>query len=988
MVNERRVVAIRVAASDDLRSGYALDGGQILTAAHGLGPVEQEVRVWFLWELPEADQKGAPIGEGRPARVSWLSPNRDEFDVALVQLPSGMDQGGDAAPIWSSAEHLLATGGRIECEAVGFPRFQRRGKKIDTEHFRGYLEPGSGQRRGELNALFRTGPRSNDDWKGMSGAALFADGCLVGIVRQVDTDRLLASPLASPLVPVLAALLGRLEPRPEIREGAPSLEQALLAAYHRSLESEHARPPGLFREHLAGLDTVFIELDVAAEGALPARHGGGRTLRELMAEPAPSSERAHRWVVLGHPGAGKSTLARHLVWELARAHASETGAALAGKLPIPVYASLPALASDGQHPFDRAERELRVSIGGANGDGLFNVLSERARQDGGVWLFLDGLDEVTEAQYHAVEARLLAWSRELPQVMIAVFSRIVGYRRLGEPYTSHAQLRPLSPEQQMNLLEKWLGRPGAQGVWAQIERSAALREACQVPLSLSLLAFLTREGGAAPRGRRDLFDRGIQALLERGHEEGSPGVRNPGFARQLLGELSLALQEVAGDAWPVEKLENQLLELPEGAAKRLKSWDDATHFLKDVGERSGVLAAHDGQGAPWRFFHRQFRELLAAETLRRRGRAPLLERAQQLSPEQVPRWAEVLGFACELSEQPLELLGELGKVSEALALRVLPEVEGVDPIQALGLLVPDGLWDGDFLLGLFARWREQGTFHPANIAGWLWSQVDGKRSVPELAALHYALVHLEGGVERERFFRRCARWPDGGPPEPKLVDIPAGEFSMGSPEAEEGRFDYEVGHLVRLSAFRLSPTAVTNAEYAAFDRGHEAETFEGKVPPGELGEQPVVNVSWWEAYLYSAWAGARLPTEAQWEYACRAGTKTAYSFGETFDSQRANTSETGRGRTVKVGSLPANAWGLYEMPGNVFEWCSDWDGDYPSQLEVNPTGPERHAFRLFRGGSWSDGARLARSASRRMYFPDGRSADLGFRLARGPRTAE
>ena len=192
--------------------------------------------------------------------------------------------------------------------------------------------------------------------------------------------------------------------------------EELLAAYHRSLEVEHARVPGLFREYVTELDTVFIELDIETERSLPVRRGVGRTLRQLMEEPAPSIQLASRWVVLGHPGSGKSTLARHLVWELASEHVKRPNKSVPCSSPVPVYASLPALmASEGLHPFDRAERVLRSSNGETRGRGLFEILAARARHRGGVWLLLDGLDEVPMVHSEALED-CLALLREVHRV--------------------------------------------------------------------------------------------------------------------------------------------------------------------------------------------------------------------------------------------------------------------------------------------------------------------------------------------------------------------------------------------------------------------------------------------------------------------------------------------------------------------------------------------------------------------------------------------
>ena len=133
-----------------------------------------------------------------------------------------------------------------------------------------------------------------------------------------------------------------------------------------------------------------------------------------------------------------------------------------------------------------------------------------------------------------------------------------------------------------------------------------------------------------------------------------------------------------------------------------------------------------------------------------------------------------------------------------------------------------------------------------------------------------------------------------------------------------------------------------------------------------------------------------LPPESQWEYACRAGTKTPFSFGETISPDQVNfdgnhpygDSPKGeyREETVEVKSLSANRWGLYEMHGNVWEWCSDWYAEYSPEPQIDPTGPATGSYRVMRGGGWDYGARGVRSAFRYWFAPGDRSSDLGFRL--------
>ena len=130
----------------------------------------------------------------------------------------------------------------------------------------------------------------------------------------------------------------------------------------------------------------------------------------------------------------------------------------------------------------------------------------------------------------------------------------------------------------------------------------------------------------------------------------------------------------------------------------------------------------------------------------------------------------------------------------------------------------------------------------------------------------------------------------------------------------------------------------------------------------------------------------RLPTEAEWEYACRAGTKTEYSFGDS-DSELDEYAWYGKaealgGTTHPVGEKKPNAWGLHDMHGNVWEWCQDWHGKYPSGPVTDPTGPSSGSFRVFRGGGWSFISQNCRSAFRSGFSPGSRSHYLGFRVLR------
>ncbi len=232
----------------------------------------------------------------------------------------------------------------------------------------------------------------------------------------------------------------------------------------------------------------------------------------------------------------------------------------------------------------------------------------------------------------------------------------------------------------------------------------------------------------------------------------------------------------------------------------------------------------------------------------------------------------------------------------------------------------------------------------------------------------------------------------------KFVWVPPGDFMMGSPEDEPGRNDRETLHKVILTeGFYMQSTEVTQAQWEAV-MGSNPSYFKECGP-----DCPVESVSWEGAQAFIKKLNDRggdyeyrLPTEAQWEYACRARTETAYNWGNESDCTKANygnglffseCKDVNPGKTVEVGSYPPNFWGLYDMHGNVWEWCSDWFGYYPAGPATDPLGPESGADRVIRGGSWNDYAGLCRSAFRHHISPDYRYQSLGFRVVavRGPR---
>ena len=256
-----------------------------------------------------------------------------------------------------------------------------------------------------------------------------------------------------------------------------------------------------------------------------------------------------------------------------------------------------------------------------------------------------------------------------------------------------------------------------------------------------------------------------------------------------------------------------------------------------------------------------------------------------------------------------------------------------------------------------------------------------------------------------------------------MVRINAGTFTMGSNDTQD--YGAQPAHQVTLTqGFYMGKYQVTQKEYLQV-MGTNPSYFSNNPTAGEVQElRPVEQVSWYDALVFcnklsvmegltpaysingstdtntwgtvptssnSIWnsvqivagsTGYRLPTEAQWEYACRAGTTTAYNTGDTISNDTGWYTSNSNSRTHQVGLKPANAWGLYDMHGNVYEWCWDWYGTYASGPQTDPVGVSSGSVRLCRGGGWPGSSRNLRSAYRNYFTPSYRNSGVGFRVVR------
>ncbi len=281
---------------------------------------------------------------------------------------------------------------------------------------------------------------------------------------------------------------------------------------------------------------------------------------------------------------------------------------------------------------------------------------------------------------------------------------------------------------------------------------------------------------------------------------------------------------------------------------------------------------------------------------------------------------------------------------------------------------------------------------------------------------------MQIGLNIRKFFSGQVWHKHANQSDIEWVFVPGGEYLMGSPEDELNRNNDEIQHMVTVLPYRISKYAITVYQFKEFveatnyltdsEKGKDEEKgsfvwkgYAGKFKTGttwrcnERGRimsehdynHPVVHISWNDAQAFAKWKGFRLPTEAEWEFACRAGTLTPFNTGyelkpkfANFKPDNTNSKHFGndfKNEIMPIGEYKPNALGLYDMHGNIGEWCSDYYAAYPNEPQMNPGGPESGEYRVVRGGSWLSHMRSCRSARRIYCKPDESIYDIGFRLA-------
>lgn len=714
-------------------------------------------------------------------------------------------------------------------------------------------------------------------------------------------------------------------------------------------------------------------------------------------------------ILLGEPGSGKTTGARQLVWRLSSGQSRPEDLGLPAGV-IPVFLRFRNLSRDaldernGLHVF--LEEEARCDEAPAGYEMPGTDLWNRGRL---LWV-LDGLDEVIDP---SARKKVSGWiSRALthrPDDWFVVTCRFQGYYREGVPLGPNFvefHVRPLEKPQVDRFVRDWFGAahrklqgPGKQAeTRAKADSSQLLdiltrpayqtghmRELCTNPLLLTILCIVFHEERKLPMARAELYAHCVRVLLEywrRDLYESQTGLKpyDAEAAQSVLAGVAWWMHaEQDRTAAPLDELarvaEVGLAEVSPSSGLGL----DGRAFLERMRDEAGILAM-DREGRCG-YLHLSFQEYLAAEHAAREGKA------KELASRAVDSWWREVALLSLRRSRPFceEFFKEMLHAGIA---ENYPEL--VDRcLQESLYFVP-----GPFVYVLNRSKRKH------RVAAVLRLLRDRAVQVPDLERICHRLADSDD--EATRGFTREILNRLGATPKAAVrggdvfvdertgitfVAIPGGEFRMGS---LLGRIHEQPVHRVTISRdYLLGKYPVTNAQYERFlkDIGDSVREPEGRGNRRfNQPDQPVVGVSWDDARAFCEWADARLPTEAEWEYACRAGNATEYSFGD--DAEKLGEygwfEANSGGQTQPVGAKKPSPWGVHDMHGNIWEWCHDWYGPYSSEEATDPTEASDALSRVLRGGCWRFGAGSCRSACRNGGEPVRRIDTTGFRVAADP----
>ena len=759
--------------------------------------------------------------------------------------------------------------------------------------------------------------------------------------------------------------------------------------------------------NLSGLDDIEFYSDACEAEKHLARHDAA--LEVPLAHAFAEAEKRNRkaLVILGDPGSGKTThLKRILLWCLIKEPES---LGLPSDM-LPVFLPLremndPAKGLDHfiQKQLDSPHLKMSDDFG------------QRLMKRGNLLFLLDGLDEVADlSQREQVSKWIEKAFTDYYDCRFIVTCRFAGYSpsvRLSEQFLE-MHVRPLSEQDAETFIHKWYAIV-EKGLAKDVEQAESIAkekadhlierlrqpdfrarrvfELTRNPLLLTNICLVHRHRGTLPQHRAKLYEECIDVLLEHWRESIKLNIGiNALQGRQVLQPAALWMHSEQNRT---RASAQELVPIIEPVLKKIQ-WTGtggASKFLQLIRDESGLLTGWDQEN--YGFMHLGFQEYLTAREIRSRflqemnekGKSDLLKAlAAKFSDSW---WQEVALLLLSLEDPPL-FVPYMREVVKLPAFANHPEIVEMsldDTIQTSSLpfveLLEHGLscdkkpddknqddknlWERQLLALKIVERLDKDALKPL---------------LPQFS--EHPDERIREWIE-QHFKEKTQKVIKPKPSGYELVFIKGGTFMMGSddPEASD---DEKPIHEVTLSDFYIGRYPVTNEEYARFIKatGYREPDYWGDRKYSQP-RQPVGGVSWDDAKAFAKWAGLQLPSEAQWEYAARSGGKNQKYAGSNDIDKVAWYDKNSDDRLHAVGEKVANDIGLYDMSGNVREWCEDMYRTYDKHNNNDPVVSTGGVRRVMRGGSWFFTAGCCRSAYRDWRHPALRFDFIGFRLVRG-----
>jgi len=760
------------------------------------------------------------------------------------------------------------------------------------------------------------------------------------------------------------------------------------------------------------IDDLYIPLKTTVAGEPEALRKGRRDKKQAQLEVQErkpielhSALKQDRLVILGDPGAGKTTFLRRIAYGLCNSRLALKAATTAETLGLdkesfPVLIRMSELADHIEGCSKRGHTELHKQTSPAwladflaktskeQGTGLDRDFFEKVIEKGSAMVLLDGLDEVTTREQRECIAELVSEAaRCFKACRFVVTSRPPAFEgKAVLPNFAQVRIDPLEDDAIEGFLRRW-----CEALFVGSERQArehgdellkALRSRVEIgrmarnPVMLTALAVVHWHEKRLPEQRADLYE-SIITWLSRSRER-KLGRLPAEVSVNRLQELALAMQNHPDGRqvqvprrWAAEQIAGEW----SGRSERERI-GIAEAFLAEEELDSGIVVR---RGDDIRFWHLTFQEFLAARAIT--ARSEKQQKGILLEPSDKPSL-----YLAEWREVVLLLAGVLHKQGHRKVDTFVSDI--LDEVCGDGQLADQARCVG--LLGAITRDLSAVDYQPADpryqeVLNKVMGIFDPQRSKSVNIKDAIAAAEALGQAGDPRFAESALQ--------DNWVSIPAGEFLMGAqkddpsgPNYDPDAYDYESPvRKVKLEGYRIGRYPVTVAEYQRFIEadGYKDKTFWssggfGKwQAPDDWDEQlghlnrPVTSVSWFEASAYAAWAGCRLPTEAEWDHAARGPKGRKYPWGDSGPNPSlANYYDAKVGHPTPVGVYPRGATpdGLLDMAGNVWEWMGDW---YDEDEDV----------RSLRGGSWNSNENLLRCTERVRNVPGDRSLNvIGFRV--------